>query len=77
MRPPTPLLTPAMSGLLDRIRRAGRPPFHAMTVEEARRTYALTAELLEPPRAPLPRVDELDVPGAAGPLPDGLSPILQ
>ena len=47
------LLTPQMAGLLDRIRRANRPPFHAMTVAEARAAYELGAEVLEPPRAPL------------------------
>jgi len=38
------LLTPRMAGLLQRIQRAGRPPFHAMTVEQARATYAAGAE---------------------------------
>ena len=31
----THLLTPAMAGLLDRILRAGRPPFHALTAPAA------------------------------------------
>jgi acetyl esterase len=66
----TTLLTPAMAGLLDRIRRAQRVPFHAMTPAEARTVYDKAAEVLEPLRAPLPRVQDLTVPAADGaPLP--------
>jgi acetyl esterase/lipase len=46
MRPPTQLLTPAMSSLLDRISRARRVPFHAMRVDEARLAYSQAAEIL-------------------------------
>ena len=66
MQPPTQLLTPAMASVLDKIRRAARPPFHAMTVDEARRAYTLAAEILEPPRVALARVEELRLPGADG-----------
>lgn len=62
----TNLLTPAMAGLLDRIRRAGRPPWHAMTPVEARRAYAAGAEVLDLPHAPLARVEDLLVPGGDG-----------
>ena len=55
-----------MSGLLDRIRRAGRKPFHAMTPEEARAAYVAGAEVLEPPRRPLARVQDLVLPGGDG-----------
>ncbi len=66
----TTLLTPAMAGLLDRIRRAQRVPFHAMTPAEARAAYDKAAEVLEPPRAPLARVQDLTVPATDGtPLP--------
>jgi acetyl esterase len=58
---PTHLLTPAMSGLLDRIERAGRPPFHALTPAQARAAYAAGAEVLEPPRAALRRVEDITV----------------
>jgi len=68
MRAPTQLLTPAMSGLLDRIARAGHPPFHAFTPEAARRAYVAAAEVLDLPRVPLPRLLDVDVPGATGPL---------
>jgi acetyl esterase len=60
------LLTPSMAGLLVRIRRAQRTPFHAMTPIEARAAYSKAAEVLEPPRAPLARVQELSVPAGDG-----------
>lgn len=55
-----------MAGLLSRIRRAGRPPFHAMTPADARAAYEAGAEVLEPPRAPLARVQDLTLPGGDG-----------
>ncbi|MEW6703581.1 MAG: alpha/beta hydrolase [Pseudomonadota bacterium] len=59
-----------MRGVLDRIRRANRPPFHTLPPEEARRAYVLAAEVLEPPRAPLARVEDFQIPAADGtPLP--------
>jgi acetyl esterase len=60
------LLTPAMAGLLERIQRAKRPPFHTMTPQAARAAYEAAAEVLEPPRAPLARVDDLTLPAADG-----------
>lgn len=57
------LLTPAMSGLLDRIRRAGRPPFHALTPAEARLAYLAGAEVLDLPRAPLAQVQDFELAG--------------
>lgn len=57
------MLTPAMAGLLDRIRRANRPPWHGMTPPEARAAYEAAAEILDLPRAPLPRVEDLVVAG--------------
>ena len=59
-----------MAGLLDRIARARRVPFHAMTPLQARDAYPGAAEMLEPPRAPLARVRDLTLPAADGtPLP--------
>ena len=52
-----------MSGLLGRIRRANRPPLHIMTPAAARAAYTAAAEILEPPPAPLPRVEDLQVVG--------------
>ena len=59
-----------MAGLLNRIQRAQRVPFHAMTPAQARIAYNKAAEVLEPPRAPLARVENLTVPAGCGtPLP--------
>jgi acetyl esterase/lipase len=60
------LLTPRMAALLERIARANRPGFETMTPREARLAYTVAAEVLEPPRAPLPRVEDITLPGADG-----------
>lgn len=60
------LLTPAMAGLLDRIRRANRPPWHALGPQAARAAYESAAEVLEPARASLPRVEDFSLPAADG-----------
>jgi acetyl esterase len=57
-----------MAGLLDRIQRAGRQPFHAMTPQAARIDYEAAAEVLEPARAPLARVEDIQIPGGDGQL---------
>jgi acetyl esterase len=62
------LLTPAMREVLARIRRAEMPPFHTLTPVQAREAYRLGAEMLDLPRAALPRVEDVRVPGAAGEL---------
>ncbi len=64
--PAKDLLTPRMAALLERIARANRPGFETMTPADARIAYTAAAEVLEPPRAPLPRVEEITLPGAAG-----------
>jgi acetyl esterase len=67
---PEPTLTRRMAALLDNIHRAQRPPFHTMSPGAARRSYDAAAEILELPRAPLARVEELALPAADGtPLP--------
>jgi acetyl esterase len=59
-----------MAGLLARIRRAGAPSLHSLSPAEARRLYAAAAEVLDLPRAALPRVEALSLPAADGtPLP--------
>ncbi|MBC8055643.1 MAG: alpha/beta hydrolase fold domain-containing protein, partial [Rhizobiales bacterium] len=59
-----------MASLLENIRRANRPPFHAMSPQDARRSYDAAAEILELPRAALARVERLRLPVADGtPLP--------
>ena len=62
----TTLLSPRMAGVLDRIRRAGRPPFHSMSPQQARLAYEAASEVLELPRAPLPRVESLLIPAGDG-----------
>ncbi len=55
-----------MADVLERIRRAGRPPFFRMSVSDARSAYVLASEILELPRAALPRVEDLALPAADG-----------
>jgi len=62
----TQLLTPQMAGVLERIRRAGRPPFHQLTPAVARLAYEAGAEVLDLPRVPLARVESLELPGGDG-----------
>ena len=62
----THLLTPRMAGVLDRIRRANRPPFHTMTPQQARVAYVTGAEVLDLPRAALAKVEDLQLPAADG-----------
>ncbi|HJW10324.1 MAG TPA: alpha/beta hydrolase [Albitalea sp.] len=58
-----------MAGVLDRIRRANRTPFHAMSVAQAREAYVAAAEVLELPRARLARVEDLAIPAGDATLP--------
>lgn len=59
-----------MAGLLERIHRAQRVPLHTMLPADARAAYSKAAEVLEPPRAPLARVQDLRLPATDGtPLP--------
>ncbi len=62
----THLLTPRMAGLLAMVQRAKRAPFHEMTAPQARNVYVQSAEVLDLPRAPLPRVQDLTLPGQGG-----------
>jgi len=55
-----------MQGLLDRIRRAGQPPFHTLPALEARALYARGAEVLDLPRAPMERVEDFTITAADG-----------
>jgi acetyl esterase len=59
----THLLTPAMAGLLARVQRANRPPFHALTPAQARAAFEAGAEILDVARAALPRVEDLTLAG--------------
>ena len=55
-----------MADVLDRIRRAKRPPFQTMSPREARAAYRLGAEVLDLPRAPLHGVADVTVPAGDG-----------
>ncbi len=55
-----------MAGVLDRIRRAARPPFHTLSPAAARAAYEAASEVLDLPRAPLTRVQNLQLPGGDG-----------
>lgn len=83
----TPALTPRMAALLANIARADRPAFHTLTPAEARAAYEAGSEILELPRAPLPRVEDVVVPGgdatplkarlyAPSPIADGALPVM-
>lgn len=58
------LLTQRMREVLERIRRAKVPAYHTLTPREARMAYNAAAEILDLPRAPLARVQDITVPGA-------------
>ncbi|WP_374437648.1 alpha/beta hydrolase [Inhella sp.] len=62
------MLTPRMAELLARIHRANRPAYHSMSPQQARIAYRMGAEILDLPRVPLARVEELHLPGPAGAL---------
>ena len=55
-----------MAELLANIRRANRPPFHALSVPEARAAYEAASEILEFPRAALARIEDMRIPAADG-----------
>lgn len=65
---PARLLTPAMAGVLERIQRIKRTQFHEMAPADARAAYQAAAEILEPPRAPLARVENFSIPAEDGTL---------
>ena len=55
-------LTPQMRGVLQGMARAGHPPLHTRTPEEARKAYEAGAGVLEVPKAALPRVEDFHIP---------------
>ena len=59
-------LTPQMRGVLQGMARAGHPPLHTRTPEEARKAYEAGAGVLEVPKAALPRVEDLHIPARDG-----------
>lgn len=63
---PRARLTPAMRGVIDRIARAGHPPFHALSPERAREAYAAGAGVLEIPPPAMARTQDLGIPTRDG-----------
>lgn len=59
-------LTPQMRGVLQGMARAGHPPLHTRTPEEARKAYEAGAGVLEVPMAALPRVEDFHIPARDG-----------
>lgn len=62
-------LHPDSEKLLDIIRQSGRPPYEAMTVAEARATYAAGRNATQGPPHPVHAVEDLMLTGPGGPLP--------
>ncbi|MBT9549301.1 MAG: alpha/beta hydrolase [Hydrogenophaga sp.] len=65
-RNPRALLSPAMRGVLDRIARAGHPPMHALTPDQAKAAYAAGAGVLDIPSHKLARAEDLAIPARDG-----------
>lgn len=60
-RNPRIRLTPAMRGVIDRMARAGHPPFHALSPAQARQAYEVGAGVLDIKAHALPRVQTLQI----------------
>ncbi|MDM0023683.1 alpha/beta hydrolase [Variovorax saccharolyticus] len=54
-------LTPKMAGVVERMARAGRPPLHLLTPDEAKAAYEKGAGVLEVPKPQLARVEDFSV----------------
>lgn len=63
---PRSQLTPAMRGVIDRMARAGRPPMHAMTPQQARAFYEVGSGVLDIPPHKMARVEQLRIPARDG-----------
>lgn len=51
-----------MQGVLDRVKRANATALHRLPVKESRAAYLLRSEVLDLPRAPLERVQDISIP---------------
>jgi acetyl esterase len=63
---PRAQLTPQMRGVIDRMARAGRPPMHSLTPEQARAFYEAGSGVLDLPPHKMARVEALQVPTRDG-----------
>ena len=61
-----PAYDPDLARLLDVARQAGRPPFEALTPEQARSAYAATWDILQPAAQDVASVRDSVVPGPDG-----------
>ena len=59
-------LTPQMRSVLERMARAGHPPLHTRSPQDARIAYQAGADVLEVPKAALARVEDLHIPARDG-----------
>jgi acetyl esterase len=59
---PQSRLTEAMRLVLRNVARAGRPPMHLLTAQQARLFYEMSAGILDLPEAPMARVEDLKIP---------------
>ena len=59
-------LTPPLRSVLERMARAGHPPLYTRTPQDARKAYAAGADVLEVPKAALPRVEDFTIPARDG-----------
>ena len=55
-----------MRDVIRRMERAARPPLHSLSPEAARAAYAAGAGVLEIAKAPLARVEDLQIPARDG-----------
>ncbi len=65
---PRALLTPMMRGVIDRMARAGHPPLHSLTPQQARAAYEAAAGVLDIAPHKMARVQALQVPARDGAL---------
>ena len=65
-RNPQTLLTPAMRNVLQRMERAGHPPFYMLSPTQARTAYIAGSGVLELPTQHLQRVESFTIPARDG-----------
>ncbi len=65
---PVMAIDPDARRLLDLIRKAGRPPFEALSPADARTAYAASWEVMQSPGGEVASVEDRQIPGPGGPL---------
>lgn len=64
--PEYPELTPKMRSVLERMARVRREPLHLQAPQQARAAYEASADVLEVPRRPLGRIEDIELPARDG-----------